>query len=157
VLKIEKDNPDSSKFISAFLFTCIIASIGLIVYISSNPPPGERFTEFYVLGSSGKVAGYPTNLTVGESGTIILGVVNHEYEDVTYRIDIRLENTIIAMVNDVILEHEEKWEQNYTFMPENKGERIKLEFLLYKNGVKETYKSLHLWVTVHSLRVHSSS
>jgi len=142
--------PTLDKVISVFLFTCIIVAIGLTIYIASNPPPGEKFTEFYLLGSSGKAAEYPMNLMVGESGTVILGIVNHEYEDITYRIEVRLENTSIATMNDVILEHEGGWEKNYTFLPEMAGDRMKLEFLLFKNGFNEIYRSLHLWVTVLS-------
>jgi len=142
--------PTLDKVISIFLFACIIAATGLTIYIASNPPPGEKFTEFYVLGPSGKATGYPTNLTVGENGTVIIGVVNHEYETISYRIEVRLENTSIATMNDMILENEGEWEKNYTFSPERPGERIKLEFFLYKNGMNETYRSLHLWVTVPS-------
>ena len=138
------------RYISAVLLACIIVAAGFTIYIASNPPPGERFTEFYILGPSGKATGYPTNLTLGETGTVILGIVNHEYETITYRIVIRLENTSIATVNDVVLEHEGGWESNYTFIPEVSCERMKLEFFLYKNGLNEIYRSLHLWVSVSS-------
>lgn len=140
--------PNLKKIISAFLCACIIASIGIVIYIVYNPPHSEKFTEFYMLGSSGKATGYPSNLMVGESGTVILGVINHEYEDMTYRIVARLNNISIVIMNDVILEHEEGWELNYTFTPHWMGEKMKLEFNLYKNGFDETYRTLHLWVTV---------
>ncbi len=42
---------------------------------------GERFTEFYILGLEGKADNYPDELTVGEEGRVILGIVNHEHED----------------------------------------------------------------------------
>lgn len=140
--------PNLKKIISAFLCACIIASIGIVIYIIYNPPHSEKITEFYILGSSGKATGYPNNLTVGESGKVILGVVNHEYEDMTYRIVARMNNINIVIMNDVILEHEEGWELNYTFTPNWVGERMKLEFNLKKNGYDETYRTLHLWVTV---------
>lgn len=143
-------NKTQKKAVSYFLFICIIVATGLTIYIAYNPPPGERFTEFYLLGQSGKAGGYPTNLAVGESGTVILGVVNHEYEDVIYRIVVRLENITIATMDDLILDHKSGWEQNYTFTPEIAGENMKLEFLLYMDGVKEMYRSLHLWLTVSS-------
>jgi len=137
------------KFASAFLFACLIAAIGGTIYIAVTPAPGERFTEFYILGPSGKAHGYPTNLTLGESGTVIIGVVNHEYETMTYRVVVKLDNETIAAIEGITLGHEEKWEQNYTFTPQKTGERMKLEFLLYREGVEEPYRTLHLWVTVH--------
>jgi len=130
---------------------CIILALGFTIYIASTPPVGERFTEFYLLGPSGKADGYPTNLTLGESGTVILGVVNHEYEDVSYRIVVRLENRTIGTIDNVRLKHEAVWEENYTFVPEKIGEGMKLEFLLYRDDADGIYRSLHLWITV-SLR-----
>ena len=138
------------KSISAFLIACIIVAVGFTVYIIYNPPPGESFTEFYIVGPSGKAAGYPTNLTLGERGTVILGVVNHEYQDVSYRIVSGLENNTIETINDLVLGHDAGLEYNYTFTPEKTGERMKLEFFLYRDGVNEMYRSLHLWLTVSS-------
>jgi len=123
-------------------------AVGLTVYIASTPPIVERFTEFYILGPSGKAYGYPTNLTFGDSGTVILGVVNREYEDVSYRIFVRLDDKIIETIGSIGLRHDEGWERNCTFTPETSGERMKLEFLLYGDDANETYRSLHLWITV---------
>jgi len=133
---------------SVGLVACICTAGGLTAYFASTPRVGERFTEFYVLGPGGKVADYPTNLTLGESGTVILGVVNHEYEDVTYRIVIKLDNETIGMIDGIKLSHEGKWEQNYTFTPRKTGGKMKLEFLLYREGLEEPYRTLHLWITV---------
>jgi len=80
------------KILSVGLIASVVAAGVTVVYVATTPKVGERFTEFYVLGLGGKIADYPTNLTLGESGTVILGVVNHEYEDVTYRILVRLDN-----------------------------------------------------------------
>ena len=49
------------------------------VYITLNPEPSERFTEFYILGPGGKAYGYPENVTAGENVELIVGVVNREY------------------------------------------------------------------------------
>lgn len=141
-------NPTVNKIITFILFACLIAAIGATVYIAVTPHVGERFTEFYILGPSGKAYNYPTNLTLGESGTVIIGVVNHEYEDSSYRIIIVLDNETIGVIDNIRLKHEEAWQQNYTFTPKKAGERMKLEFLLYREGVEEPYRTLHLWVTV---------
>lgn len=139
----------SDKLVSVGLIACIFIAGGLTVYFASMPKVGERFTEFYVLGSGGKIENYPTNLTLGESGTVILGVVNHEYEEVTYRIVIRLDNETIGTINNITLSHEMRWEENYTFTPEKTGDRMKLEFILFREGLDEPYRNLHLWITVH--------
>jgi uncharacterized membrane protein len=131
------------------LLACLIACVGATIYLAASPKVGEKFTEFYILGPSGKAEGYPTNLTLGESGTVIIGVANHEYESVTYRIVVTLDNETISTIENITLNHDKKWERNYTFTPQKAGDRMKLQFLLYREGVKEPYRTLHLWVTVH--------
>jgi len=71
---------------------------------------------------------------------VIIGVVNHEYETVTYRVVVRLDNEAMATIGGITLSHEGKWEQNYTFTPQKTGERMKLEFLLYREGVDERFR-----------------
>lgn len=137
----------ADKVLSVGLITGLVVSGGLIANFANTPK--ERFTEFYVLGPGGKVEGYPTNLTLGESGTVILGVVNHEYEKVSYRVAIKLDNETIGTIDDIRLVHEQKWEQNVTFTPNMVGEKLKLEFLLYANGGTEPYRKLHIWIIVN--------
>ncbi|MEM2352544.1 MAG: DUF1616 domain-containing protein [Thermoproteota archaeon] len=45
-----------NKAITAVLSACLVAAVGLTVYIAITPHVGERFTEFYILGPSGKAA-----------------------------------------------------------------------------------------------------
>ena len=141
-------NVTFDKILTAILLVCLAGAVGATIYIAATPKIGERFTEFYILGPSGKAEGYPTNLTLGESGTVIIGVVNHEYESVSYKVVIRLDNETIGAIDSVELDHDVKWEQNYTFTPEKAGERMKLEFLLLREGLDEPYRSLYLWITV---------
>ena len=137
-----------NKVATFLLSACLVVCIGATVYLAVSPKVGERFTEFYILGPSGKAEGYPTNLMLGECGTVIIGVVNHEYEKVKYRIVVKLDNETIATMGNITLDHEEKLELNYTFTPQRVGERMKLEFLLYREDVEEPYRTLHLWVSV---------
>ena len=104
---------------------------------------GEKITEFYILGPNGTVSDYPTNLSVGENGTVRIGVVNHEYANVSYRLEVEFNGEFIHM-ESFALAHNETWERPFTFTAMKAG-RQKLEFLLYKDGI---YRSLHLWVDV---------
>lgn len=90
-------------------------------------------------------------MTLGENGTVILGVVNHEYEEMNYSIAIKLDNETMGTIEDIRLMHEEKWNQTYTFTPEKAGDRMKLEFLLFINDEVDPYRSLHLWISVKPL------
>ncbi|MDI6644103.1 MAG: DUF1616 domain-containing protein [Methanobacteriaceae archaeon] len=136
------------KILSVILIISIILAISATIYIIVTPKEGEKFTEFYILGSGGKASDYPTNLTVGQSGKLIVGVVNHEYSNVTYNLLVRFNGTPVTSRN-ITLAHEKKWEQLITFNATNPGANQKLELLLYKLPDKQKpYRSLHLWVDV---------
>lgn len=72
------------KVLSIVLVVAIIGATGTLRYVISTPKVGERFTEFYILGPQGKAEGYPTSLKLGERGGFILGILNHEQEDMDY-------------------------------------------------------------------------
>jgi uncharacterized membrane protein len=134
------------KILLVAVIAVVVISGGLIATFVNTQK--QQFTDFYVLGPGGKAEGYPTNLTLGDSGTVILGVVNHEYQDVTYNIVVKLSNETIGTINNVRLSHEKRWEQTYTFTPAKAGDNMKLEFFLFREGITEPYHSLHLWISV---------
>jgi len=88
------------KILTIILLILLLASIVGTIYIIENPKQTEYFTEFYILGSDGKAYNYPTKLFVGENGTVIIGVVNHEGRDVNYFIEIYLVNMTYININN---------------------------------------------------------
>ena len=135
------------KILTIILIISIVLAIAMTVYVIITPKEGEKFTEFYVLGPNGTADDYPTNLKVGEKGEVIIGIVNHEYANVTYQLEMGLNGKGIDE-KSIELVHNETWESPFVFQSVEAGEDQKLEFLLYKEGVKEVYRSLHLWVDV---------
>ncbi|ODV48884.1 putative membrane protein [Methanohalophilus euhalobius] len=137
------------KALTLILVISILASVVTLIYVVVTPKQGEQFTEFYILGPGGMADDYPVNYTLGDSGKVIIGVVNHEYEDVNYTIDIQLENQSLQTIQEVNLEHNQTWEQPVTITPPFQGTDMKLQFLLYKDGnYTESYRDLHLWINV---------
>jgi len=86
------------KALTVILALAIVASVVTLAYVIVTPKTGERFTEFYVLGPGGKADGYPTKMNWSQSGTVIIGVANHEYANKTYRIDVILHNESIKTI-----------------------------------------------------------
>ena len=82
------------KVLSVLLVLAIVGAIGTLGYVIVTPKAGEKFSEFYVLGTEGKAAGYSTELELGERGEIILGIVNHEQEETDYRVEVLLNGEI---------------------------------------------------------------
>ena len=138
------------KLIVTVFLIAIILIGGVAVYLVLAPKDDERFTEFYVLGSNGQLGDYPTNLTLGENATVILGVVNHEHRNVTYRIVADLNNKPLETLSNIVLVNDAAWIQNCTFTSEKIGEKISLDFQLYRDGLPIPYHSLQLWLTVRS-------
>lgn len=80
---------------------------------------------------------------------MIVGIVNREHNDVSYRVEMRINGIRNKEIGAVMLKHNEKWEEIVSFSPHRAGDSQKVEFLLYKPGQTEVYQSLHLlWVDV---------
>jgi len=73
------------KALSVILVLSILSSVFALGYVIAFPRQGESFTEFYVLGPEGRASDYPEP-AVGEEGTVILGLVNHEHQVMNYTI-----------------------------------------------------------------------
>lgn len=82
------------KVLSVVLVLAIVGAVGTLGYVIVTPKAGEKFSEFYVLGTEGKAAGYSTELELGERGEVILGIVNHEQEETDYRLKVLLDGEI---------------------------------------------------------------
>lgn len=119
----------------------------------------KPFTEFYILGPEGKADNYPTDYVLGENGTLIVGIVNHEQKPVNYMLEVKLEGTSLPLPPDqqyISLEDNETWEKAVTITPPFEGKNMMLGFSLYnedEKGVVEEdvrlpYRDLNLRINV---------
>lgn len=151
---IKKPESKASLFFTALLILSILASLAVLFYdTNSAPKEGETFTEFYILGPEGMATNYPTNYVLGENGTVILGIINHEHMPVNYSLEVRLENVSLLLpenLRSVNLENNMTWEEPLIVTPPFKGRGMNLEFLLFnENEGKTPYRSLQLWINVN--------
>jgi len=142
----------SGRILSVVLVIAILGVLGTLGYAIAVPKVGEKFTEFYILGEEGEAADYPQELKVGEEGKVVVGIINREYRAVPYRVEVRVNGAKSSEVGPLMLENNEEWEGEIGFVPQVTGENQKVEFLLYKEGQSEIYRTLHLWVDVIELR-----
>jgi len=149
---LEKSESKLDRALTIILILSILMSVATLEYVILTPKEGERFTEFYVLGPQGIADNYTTDYTLGQSGTMIVGIVNHEYRPVNYTMQVRLENQLLPLpenLQHITLDHNETWEETVTFTPPLVGQNMKLEFLLFNETDKTTpYRNLHLWINV---------
>lgn len=150
---LEKSESKLDRALTIILILSILMSVATLEYVILTPKEGEHFTEFYVLGPQGIADNYTTDYTLGQSGTMIVGIVNHEYRPVNYTMQVRLENQLLPLpenLQHITLDHNETWEETVTFTPPLVGQNMKLEFLLFNETDKTTpYRDLHLWINVN--------
>ncbi len=141
------------KALTIILVLSILVAVFALVYVIVTPKKGERFTEFYVLGPGRMAEGYPSNMSLGDTSSLVVGVVNHEYEVVRYDLVVTLEGGSLFSLEEegfgFDLGHNETREIDFVFEPQQRGRDMRLEFLLYKNqNFTGPYRDLHLWVSV---------
>ncbi len=136
------------KILSIALVLSIVLAISTAAYVVIIPKHSEKFTEFYILGPNGKASDYPNNLTVGQDGTVTIGIANHEYADVNYTMIIKLNNQTIDNEN-ITISNNQLYKKPFKFVASSPGQNQELEFLLYKlPDNTNVYRSLHLWINV---------
>ncbi len=143
-LKTKEKMTDIEKALIIAMVGSIIIASGMLIYAKLTFEE-EKFTALYILGPGGKAEGYQTNLSFGEPATTTVGIENYEHAPVNYTLQVVLDGVVLTE-KEIRLDHNEKWEENVTYIPDVMGQKIKLEFLLSKDGGAANYRSVHLWV-----------
>lgn len=136
------------KLFSAVLAILILGAIGAIAYFATNPDLGESYTEFYLLGTEGQAGGYPEELNLGQTATVVVGIVNNEHEAINYRVEIRSATIKIGELGPLLLADGKTLEEEMSFALTTVGERQKVEFWLFKEDGKEPDLSIYIFIDV---------
>lgn len=147
-LNLENNNKLDNILTGVLIFTMVLA-ISMLYIVITTHQSGERFTEFYILNStSGKADNYPRELKVDMPEKVLVGITNHEYRTVNYTIQIVLgDGKDLLVSKELMINHDQTWKENMTFIVDKEGKEIRLQFLLFKeNNFSEPYRELHLWV-----------
>lgn len=142
--------PKLGKALFISLVVAIVVALSGIVYFVVTPQQNEKFTEFYILGSEGKAENYPQQVILGANVDVFIGVVNHEYQPITYRVEITINGVRNKEVDIGTLAHQQKWEGEVNFVAQTPGDKQKVEFWLYKDNEAEPYLQdpLRLYIDV---------
>lgn len=161
-IREENVGEDFTLEIQAVVDGQISEKIVSTVLVHIEEKEGDPFTVFYILCEEGKADDYPSDLEVGEYGTITAGVTNHEYEQIDYELLVGLgeeyeemeykgelppdQNITFSSNNtyystDISLKHGEEWNQTMSFSIDEPG-TYKLPLFLLRDG--EVYRSVHI-------------
>ncbi|MGB8707138.1 MAG: DUF1616 domain-containing protein [Dehalococcoidia bacterium] len=138
------------KSLSIVLALAILVALGAL-YVIAAPKQGEKYTEFYVLGTTGKASDYPRVVLNGETVHLTAVVVNYEHESTAYRIEIRIDGEVVKQIATEKLDNGQKWENQIDFVPQKQGENQKVEFYLYQNGMEQPYFDTPLYMYIDVL------
>ncbi len=97
-----------NSVLSAILVLAILGALGTLGYVIAAPKVGEGFTESYLLGLDGKAADYPKEMSVGEERKVIVGIVNHRPEAVSYWVEVKIDGVKNKETGAIVLAHGKK-------------------------------------------------
>jgi uncharacterized membrane protein len=128
---------------------------------------GETFTGFYLLTADGDELGaeYPAQFQANESTPLVVGIDNHEGEPATYSVVVQLHEVAPGNDSAVLERHDLRvftsptigdgrtWHHPHDIRPPVTGERVRLQYLLYRGPVPDSPTranadlTTHLWLT----------
>jgi uncharacterized membrane protein len=121
--------------IKVFLLIILFSYIIFTVYAILIPKEGARFTEFYILGEKGKAENYPTDFRVNQPETVIIGIHNHEYRNVTYTIEIfAAETTFDSITNTSLIKRMDFLERSQVTLSSDSVSLAPLQIVVPSTG-----------------------
>jgi uncharacterized membrane protein len=149
---VAEPNSRRYRMLNVVIVASLIISLSSLAYLVAMPRNGDTFTALYVLDAAGKTKDYPTNFTLGETKSAVVGVTNDEQREMTYDLVVKLNDSQRATTlytQTITLANNQTWQDTVPLTPDRTGTDMKLEFLLYRSSDQAaSYREAHLWVNV---------
>ncbi|MDD1721535.1 MAG: DUF1616 domain-containing protein [Euryarchaeota archaeon] len=136
---------DAKYILTGVAALCLVVALIGITALSSHPTE-TYYSDFYVLDSNHQTLLYPSNVSVGTTSTLILGITNHETGPNTYAGTVKLNNATVYAFDNLELGQGQNLEKPLTIPFTSPGEHQKVQLVLTDSSMK-SYE-LHLWVNV---------
>lgn len=130
----------------------VISAAALIDYgDSSTANSSQNYTQLYVLDAAGGTINYPLNYTLGVQQPVIVGVTNHEFKTVQYKLVLIQNGSAHSeqlYSHQIVLRDNATWKNVVSIKPTAVG-LLKMEFLLYTGSNRTApYREVYLWANV---------
>ncbi|WP_418280286.1 DUF1616 domain-containing protein [Halorubrum sp. DTA98] len=159
-----------NRVLTVGLVCSVLLAGGTFAFAAATPVDGERYTDFHLLTTNDDgeyvSAGYPEELTRGESAALSWGIKSYEAETTEYTVVSTIERvaeddgqlrrietaeldrttTTVAPGEHEIVDHE--------ISPPLVGENLRVSYYLYRGDAPGTptedtaYRHVHVWVNV---------
>ena len=166
-------NSRTDAALNVLLVLSILLATTSVAYAVAVPKEGESFSELYYLTESedGELVAddYPTEFVRGESKPLVVGVGNHEHQQMDYTVVVQLQNVTVTGPNEtqITVNERERLTSYQTSLADNEtdhrtiqlqptmiGQEQRVAFMLYRGeapgepSVETAYREVHLWVNV---------
>ena len=125
-----------------------VICLGLIICFATLPEPGGKYSEFYLLNSSGQPYDYPSQATAGQPVSVIVGVVNREDAPTAYTVRIMSGKSEIKSLESGPVNRGQKWETRADITLSKAEQGTKVEFYLHITGQERPYIERPLVLTL---------
>ena len=147
------DAPRSRRPIARLLPPVVLAIAGLVlvagifIVLLGGRQEQTYTTAFYLLGDNGQAGNYPSEVTFGRPFSVTLGIVNHEQDAATYRINVQVDDQGPEALDQVSLQPGETWERTFNVTVNGaESAAARVGFNLYRDSGADPYRSLHMRV-----------
>jgi len=137
-----------ARAIQGGLVVVLAVALASLAVVVLAPGPGERLTEFYLLGPSGLAESFPRETTIRQPVSATVGIVNREGAPTTYRVEVLVGGQLVAEVGPVRLAPGARVEVPVHVASPIAGDDVEVVFHLYRSGDRAPYRSLRLWLSV---------
>ncbi|RXK46918.1 DUF1616 domain-containing protein [Halorientalis pallida] len=140
----------AERALTWILAIALALSLAGVVYVALVPPQsGSTFSEFYLLGPDGNASEYPTTLAPNQTGTVVVGISNHERKSVEYRMRVSLNGTQTAERTVSVADGDTREFRVNLTAPADPG-RYRVRFLLYNETSADPSLRTRLWIQVRN-------
>ena len=151
-LSLQRAGSRPHSILIILLASAIFFSAAALAYSFLTPEPRETYTEFYLLGSGGKMQDYPANLTLGQTQLVTVGIANHEGTDVNYTLLAALNDSTTSTVlysGNLTIANGQTVQETITLKPNRLGSNERIDFVLHRaTDLTTLYRQTYLITNV---------
>ncbi|WP_255149582.1 DUF1616 domain-containing protein [Halorarius halobius] len=155
--------------LNAMLAVAVLLAVAATGFAFVAPAEGESYTQVSLLTEQGDelvAGGYPTELTFGESASVVSAVENHQGRTVSYTAVVVLQQVDTDGGEPTVVRQQEldraqatvaageTWQVRHDLTPRTTGTDLRLTYLLFVGdapanpSVENAHRHLYLWVDV---------
>ncbi|MDS0278500.1 DUF1616 domain-containing protein [Halomicroarcula sp. S1AR25-4] len=162
---VTNPNDRVDGLLTVVLLLSVCLAVGTVAYTTSTPTDRAEFSELYLLTETedGELVagGYPETLQTGSQQPIVVGIGNYEDDPTNYTVVAELqrvrpdgnrsvvtERQVLDRFSRRVAASESEQFRRTLAAPRVRGERLRVQFRLYRGDAQSPYQTARLWVSV---------